>query len=91
MVVGRPGGFRTAGPVCVCGPVWGILAANHMAKRAYITQAEAERLRAAHLVSFHPLKGDKLPLGVVGDLSTDYYLVADDDPRAGTMEPDAAS
>lgn len=54
-------------------------------ERRYITHAEAERLGQEYASRFDL---EFALAGLVDLIATaEYYLVADDDPRAGTVEP----
>lgn len=57
----------------------------------FITQAEADRMRAEAMGLFQPIALDRVDWmrrpGVVGVLATDYYIVPDDDPRLQSPEP----
>lgn len=56
-------------------------------KRRYITSAVAERMRTSIAVNYRPTNPEQLPVGCLGHVfGAEYYVVPDDDPRAGTEE-----
>lgn len=55
--------------------------------RRYVTQAEAERLCRSVMAIYVPSEPQPAAPGSFGHgWGADYYIVPDDDPRAGTEE-----